>query len=432
MKKAIIKPAVLGGEVHIPPSKSICHRAIISACLARGLSRISNVILSEDITSTIEGMRSLGVPVRVFDHDREKHTANLMIEGQAKLRVTNSVINCGESGSTLRFLIPLASLTSEEVTFIGRGKLAERPLGPYFEIFKEQGIFYKTSGGLLPLTLNGQIKPGVFKLRGNISSQFISGLMFLLPLLERDSKIIITTEMESKGYVDLTVDVLHKFGITICNHEYKEFLIGGKQCYLNRDIKIEGDYSQAAFWMAAGILGSGIVCHGLNPFSLQGDKAIIDIIQDMGGDIRIKPEGLEVRNSCPKGTVIDASQCPDLVPVLAVLGALSRGTTRIVNAERLRLKESDRLKAICTELNKLGAQVQENGDGLLITGVEELSGGTVDSWNDHRIAMALAVASQRCTGPLAITGSNAVNKSYPHFWDDFKKLGGEIIERSMG
>lgn len=432
MKKVRIRPAVLQGEVHIPPSKSICHRAIISACLARGLSQISNVILSEDITSTVEGMRSLGVSVRVVDYDGEKYTAGLMIEGQAKLKVTNPFINCGESGSTLRFLIPLAGLTGEEITFTGRGKLAERPLGPYFEIFKEQGIYHKTSGGSLPLTVNGQIRPGVFKLRGDISSQFISGLMFLLPLLEGDSEIIVTTEMESKGYVDLTVDVLDKFGITIRNHEYKKFLIEGKQCYENRDFQIEGDYSQAAFWMAAGILGSGIACHGLNSFSLQGDKAVIAIIQDMGGDIRIKPESVEVRNSRLKGTVIDASQCPDLVPVLAVLGALSRGTTRIVNAGRLRLKESDRLKAISTELNKLGAQVRETGDGLLITGVEELSGGTVDSWNDHRIAMALAVASQRCTGPLTITGSDAVNKSYPHFWNDFEKLGGKINERSLG
>jgi len=432
LQKVQITPTVLKGKVMIPPSKSVSHRAIISAGLAEGISRVSNVILSEDIISTMKGMESLGVAVQVLGSVEEGKPVTLEIKGNPNLRIVNNTINCRESGSTLRFLIPLAALVDGEVTFTGQGKLVERPLDAYYEIFQEQGINYKNTEGLLPLTVHGRMKSGIFKLKGNVSSQFITGLMFVLPLLEGDSKIIITTEMESKGYIDLTIDVLEKFGVTIQNNNYREFLVKGNQRYINRDYRIEGDYSQAAFWIVAGTIGENITSLGLNDSSLQGDKAILEITKAMGGDWEVTAEGVEARRVETKGTTIDASQCPDLVPVLAVLGALSKGTTKIINAERLRIKESDRLKAISTELNKLGAKVSELTDGLVIEGVDELTGGTVDSWNDHRIAMAMAVASLRCAGTVTITGSDAVNKSYPHFWKDFMKLGGKVDERSMG
>lgn len=432
MHKLQITPTVLNGKVMIPTSKSVSHRAIIAAGLAKGISRISNVILSEDIVSTMTGMEALGVSIKVMDSIEEGEPVTLEVQGNPNLRIVNHTIDCRESGSTLRFLIPLACLSEGEVTFTGQGKLVERPLDAYYEIFQEQGLYYQNTEGFLPLTVHGSMKPGIFKLKGNVSSQFITGLMFSLPLLKGDSKIIITTEMESKGYVDLTIDVLKKFGVTIQNNNYREFLVTGNQRYTNRDYEIEGDYSQAAFWIVAGIIGENITSLGLNSHSLQGDKAILEITKAMGADLRITAEEVEARGTRTRGTVIDASQCPDLVPVLAVLGALSKGTTKIINAERLRIKESDRLKAISTELNKLGAKITELPDGLLIEGVEELTGGTVDSWNDHRIAMAMAVASQRSSGALTITGSNAVNKSYPHFWKDFIKLGGKIDERSMG
>jgi len=432
LKLVQITPTILKGKVMIPPSKSVSHRAVISASLAEGISRISNVILSEDIMSTMDGMESLGVSVEVLDSVEESKPVTLEIQGNPNLKIVNETINCRESGSTLRFLIPLAGSTGSEVTFTGQGKLVERPLDAYYEVFKEQGIYYKNNKGFLPLTVRGSIKPGTFKLKGNVSSQFITGLMFILPLLEVDSKIIITTEMESKGYVDLTMDVLAQFGVTIQNNNYKEFSVKGNQQYSNRDYKIEGDYSQAAFWMVAGTIGDTITSLGLNSNSLQGDKAILEIMRAMGVDWRITSEGIETKRARTKGTIIDASQCPDLVPILAVLGALSEGTTKIINAERLRIKESDRLKAISTELNKLGAKIRELDDGLLIEGVQELTGGIVDSWNDHRIAMAMAIASLRCTGSVTVTGSDAVNKSYPHFWKDFIGLGGKIDERNMG
>ena len=426
MKEVRIQPSILSGKVKIPPSKSVSHRAVISAALAGGTSRISNVILSQDILATIEGMRSLGVTVEVQDGENKGKPVTLIIHGKHDLEINNKTIDCRESGSTLRFLIPVAGLAGGEVTFTGEGKLVERPLDSYYKIFEEQGIHYRTTDGYLPLTVRGSLKPGKFKLEGNISSQFITGLLFTLPLLQGDSNIIITTEMESKGYIDLTMDVMDQFGVKILNNDYKEFLINGNQRYTPKDYKIEGDYSQAAFWITAGIIGETITVLDLNPRSLQGDKAILDIVKAMGSDLRFTTEGVEARRSRTKSTVIDASQCPDLVPILAVLGALSEGTTRIIKAERLRIKESDRLKAISTELNKLGAKVRELSDGLEIEGVQELSGGTVDSWNDHRIAMAMAVASMRCSGPVTITGSDAVNKSYPHFWQDFSELGGKV------
>lgn len=427
-----IYPNNLSGQIKIPPSKSLSHRAIICAGLSHGKCDIDNLIFSDDIKATLEGMRSFGVKVEKIETDSKANTSTITINGEKELDLLNNNIDCKESGSTLRFLIPFAGLLKEKVTFTGRGKLVERPLDTYYRIFDEQNIEYKNDNGKLPLEVKGVLKPGTFKVEGNISSQFITGLMFVLPLLKGDSKIVITTELESKGYVDLTLDILKQFNIEIENNNYKEFYIKGNQKYISRNYRVEGDFSQVAFWIVAGILGSSIKCKDLRTDSLQGDRAILEIVQRMGGDLQVNEDFITINESKTKGTVIDASQCPDIVPVLAVLGALSDGVTRIINAERLRIKESDRLKAIATELNKLGANVKELEDGLIIEGKEKLRGGTVDSWNDHRIAMALAIASIKCTEPLIITGSEAVRKSYPDFWKDFKSLGGKIDEQYVG
>lgn len=420
-----IIPSSLKGEINIPPSKSLAHRAVICAGLSEGVSNISNIIYSQDIKATIEGMKSLGVEI-------ENYIDNLSIKGKAYPILIKDTIDCIESGSTLRFLIPIALLTGEEIIFQGRGKLVSRPLNVYYDIFEKQGIEYKTSNGELPLKVKGKLKSGEFFVKGNISSQFITGLMFTLPLLEGDSKIIMTTELESKGYVDLTIDCLKKFGIEVENNDYKEFYIKGNQKYKAMDYRVEGDFSQAAFWIVAGMLGKEIRCKDLNINSLQGDKVILDIAKEMGGKIEVRDDSIDVKQSTTKGITIDASECPDLVPILSVLGAVSEGTTKIINAERVRIKECDRLKAMATELNKIGAEVEELKDGLVIKGKKVLKGGVVDSWNDHRIAMAMAVASIKCENELIITNSRAVNKSYPHFWEDFEKLGGAVYEWSMG
>lgn len=420
-----IIPSPLKGDIKIPPSKSLAHRAVICAGLSEGISNIDNIIFSEDIKATTMGMESFGIEVNRKDE-------SININGKSKLSLVNSIINCNESGSTLRFLIPLALLTGEEINFEGRGKLVSRPLDVYYEMFKNQNIHYENNNGQLPLKVKGALKPGTFYVKGNISSQFITGLMFALPLLEGDSKIIVTTELESKGYVDLTIDCMESFGVKIENKNYKEFYIKGNQKYINRDYRVEGDFSQAAFWIIAGILGANIKCKDLNLNSLQGDRIILDIVKEMGANIKISEDTIEVCESQTKGIVIDASECPDLVPILSVLGALSEGTTKIINAERVRIKECDRLKAMQTELSKVGADIEETKDGLIIRGKSSLKGGTVDSWNDHRIAMAMAVASIKCQEPIIITNSNAVTKSYPEFWKDFKMLGGNIDEWSVG
>lgn len=425
MLEVTIYPGKLAGEINIPPSKSMGHRAVICAGLAEGTSNINNIGLSQDIEATCEAMRCLGIKT-------EMHGTSLRIEGIGKPVLKKRDINCRESGSTLRFIIPIAALTGSGVVFHGEGRLVERSLEPYYRIFEEQGIKYETDHGRLPLRMEGSLLPGEFSLAGNISSQFISGLMFALPLLGGDSRITVLGELESRPYIDMTRQVLEDFSISIDSRGCSEYTIKGKQSYKAADYTVEGDFSQAAFWLAAGALGSEVFCKGLSTNSLQGDKAILGIIESMGGKLVYDEGKVKALPSHTTGARIDASQCPDLVPVLAVLGALSEGRTEIINAERLRLKESDRLKAISDELVKLGADITEMKDGLVINGVRALKGGKVDSWNDHRIAMALAIAATRCEGAVTISNASCVRKSYPDFWEHYKTLEGKIDERNLG
>ncbi|MDD2496712.1 MAG: 3-phosphoshikimate 1-carboxyvinyltransferase [Desulfitobacteriaceae bacterium] len=433
MSTVKILPRRLGGEVLVPPSKSIAHRAVICAGLAEGGSTIYNLAFSQDISATVHGMGVLGAKFQEGDSPGEGFKKALYIFGCGRPVAGGNLIDCRESGSTLRFLIPLALLTKERFTFTGQGKLTTRPLNPYYEIFRRQNIKFSTDVGKLPLILQGQLKPDTFLLEGNISSQFISGLLFALPLLPDDSRVVLLSKLESRGYVELTLNVLNKFGVHVDNRDYQEFIISGKQKYCPTQMKIEGDFSQAAFWLVAATFGSNIRCLGLNKDSLQGDRAIIDIIKMMGGRVEEKEDFIQAFPARTNGMEIDASQHPDLVPIVAVLACLSQGVTRITNAARLRLKESDRLAATAQELGKLGADIREENDGLFIRGVEELPGGAVvDSWKDHRIAMALAVASIKCRSPIFIRNSRVVEKSYPNFWDHFRKLGGSIHGYDLG
>lgn len=421
-----IRPKKLNGEISVPSSKSMCHRAIIAAALSDGESKIGNVIFSDDINATIDAMRTLGASIQKTGDD------SLKIKGGFPKALNDINIDCKESGSTLRFLIPIALVAHTKVMFTGRGKLVSRPLDTYYRIFKEQKIKYSTKDGELPLKIDGQLLAGIYEVEGNISSQFITGLLYALPMLNGDSKIVIINDLESKAYVDLTLDILSKFGVHVINNDYKEFIIKGKQNYSSRDYIVEGDFSQAAFWLVGGILGEEIHSLNIDMDSLQGDKIILDLIKGMYGDIQIDKFDAKTKSSRVKGITIDASQCPDIVPILTVLASIGVGESKIINAARLRIKESDRLKAISTELNKLGADVVELEDGLIINGTSNLKGGVVSSWNDHRIAMALAIASIKCTEEVIITNSDCVNKSYPHFWEDFKALGGDIDEFNMG
>ena len=426
-----INPIKLKGSVKIPPSKSMAHRAVICASLSDGVSKISNLELSDDIIATINAMRSLGAVIT--DKEDCLEVEGIKSKDLLSERDYERVIDCNESGSTLRFLIPIA-LAFEGVTrFVGRGNLGKRPLDTYYEIFDNQGIHYEYKEGILDLIVSGLLKRDEFRVKGNISSQFITGLMFSLPLLDGDSKIIITTELESKGYIDLTLSALKDFGIEVINNDYKEFIIKGNQKYRSRDYRVEGDYSQGAFFLSADALGSEIAILDLKKESLQGDKEVIDILERMGANIKVNENSLTINECNLKSTIIDASQCPDIIPTLSVVAALSEGRTEIINAERLRIKECDRLTDVKEELSKLGAKIEEKKDGLIIDGIKEFE-GDVEVWShkDHRIAMSLAIASTRCKSPIILKDFECVSKSYPNFFEDFKMLGGDFSEWSMG
>ncbi len=418
MDSIVIKPSKLQGTITPPPSKSLSHRAIICAslCSDKGVSIIDNVILSDDIAATIEGMKSLGAEIIIESKDK---TYCLHIKG-SKGHVDYAEIDCNESGSTLRFLIPLALMFADRCTFTGRGKLVERPLDIYYKIFDEMGISYKNDWGKLPLTVKGQLKAGNYNLSGKVSSQFISGLLFALPLLNDESVIRIIDDTESTPYLDLTMHMLKKFNVHVDNINHSKYIVQPNQ-YKSSSYRVESDYSQAAFFLVAKALGNDVESIGLNENSLQGDKEILNIIDRYKDDIIDE-------------IIIDVSQIPDLVPILTVLASLQKGkTTRIINGHRLRIKESDRLNAITREMNKIGAEIEELEDGLLIKGKESLRGNAkVKSWNDHRIAMSLAIAATRCRDEIILEDYQAVNKSYPDFWNDYISLGGVLDGLYLG
>ena len=415
--KAIISKGLLKGTVNVPSSKSLCHRAIIAACLANGKSMIRNVTYSNDILATIEGMKALGATINRYDEYLE-------IIGSNVKRI-NKVIDANESGSTLRFLIPIAATINEDVTFVGKNNLPNRPLDVYFDIFNEQGIKYEYQDKYLPLTISGALHHGVYNVRGDVSSQFITGLLYALPLLNGESVINITTPLESKGYIDLTLDVLKKFGI-IVEKLKKGYKIPGNQKYKPFDYIVEGDFSQAAFYLVADMLGSEVSLKQMKLNSLQGDKKILNDIMDFGGLIYYDNELLSCKRRENKRARINFSQSPDLGPILSVLAALSKGKSKFVDVKRLRIKECDRVSAMEEELTKLGANVYSNYDKMKFVGVDALHGAVVDAHKDHRIAMALAIAGTVCDGDVTILNAECVSKSYPNFFEDFASLGGRV------
>ncbi len=406
MEEINIIPKKLEGEVKIPPSKSMAHRSIICAALAKGVSEITNIDYSNDIIATIKAMESLGAKFTKFDD-------KLIVDGNNTFNLKNSFIDCNESGSTLRFLVPISIVKENKVNVVGRGFLGKRPITTFYDIFDRQGIKYSYKEGVLDLNIEGKLSPDTFKVEGNISSQFISGLLFALPLLDGDSVIEITTNLESKSYLDLTLSMLNTFGIEVVNQDYKKFIIKGNQEYKPNNYEVEGDYSQGAFFYCANFIGNNIDIKGLDENSLQGDKQCVDIITEFLIDNE-------------KEVTIDANNCPDIIPVVTVAASFRKGRTNIINAGRLRIKECDRLNAIATEINKIGGKVQELADSLIIDGVESFTGGAVSSYDDHRIAMSMAIASTKCTEKLIIDNKSCVAKSYPSFWEDFKAIGGDI------
>lgn len=383
-----ITPTKLKGAITPPPSKSQAHRLLIAAYLSGKKDCICNLLESQDIAATTVCMETI-----------------LAARGGEL-----PLLDCGESGSTLRFLIPVALALRGGGIFTGRGRLMERPQEPYFAIFREKGISYEQKDG--KLTVKGELTPGIYTLPGNVSSQFITGLLYALPLLKGDSKIHLTTSLESAGYVDMTLGALGQFGVKVNCDKATSFTIPGNQCYTPCDCAAEADWSQAGFWYAARGVGNTVETVGMNPHSAQGDRALEQwaALLNKEGEV-----------------VLDVSGSPDLVPPIAAWAALREGqVTRLVNASRLRIKESDRLATVTSELCKLGANIEEGHDFLTIRGVPTLTGGAVTSHNDHRIAMMLAIAATRAAGPVTISDAGAVKKSYPGFWEDYAALGGKF------
>jgi len=418
MDRTVISGA-LRGVVNAPPSKSMAHRAILAAALSAGISRIKNIELSEDILSTLGAVRALGAQA-------ELGKDVLTVRG-ARHFAEMPRIDCGESGTTLRLILPLLAVLGGG-TAAGRGRLPVRPIEEYVKIFKRQGIPYERDTAGLPLTIKGKLKSGVFLLSGAISSQFISGLLFALPLLNGDSEIIIEDRLESGGYVDMTIETLALSGIEVKEEEkYRRYAVKGGQTYRSFDCMVEGDWSNAAFFLLAGAAAGDVVVTGLKMDTRQKDKAFLGLLKEMGADIQIDGDRVRVVKSSLYGIRADVSQTPDIAPALAGAMAIAEGESIIAGGARLKIKESDRIAATAAALNAIGAKVAPSEDGMRITGVKRLKGGVSSSYNDHRIAMTLSSLAGICETDVTVVNAQAVDKSYPSFFEVLKTLGGHVV-----
>ena len=434
MKSIIIKPTKLNGTVVAPPSKSIGHRAIICAGLCDGeRTVVENIQLSEDIQATIGAMKAMGAQINEISSQNNLHSFEIVGNTKPKGII---FFDAKDSGSTLRFLLPVALCLSNKVIVSGSSALSKRPLKEYYDLFRENAIEYRVSDLGFPLEVNGSFKANEFVLKGNVSSQFVSGMLLSFPIMKTaNSKVLrLDSKLESKDYVNLTIDTMRKFGVNTLTDGYKAFKSSEmhyKSC--EDSFFVEGDYSQGAFYLVANAIGNTVEVQGLNPKSLQGDKKINSIIQVLTGNgTEQEKAGVVVRNG-ESYFVLDVSNIPDLIPIICVLASvLPKTNVKLVNGARARLKESDRLHTTTEALNKLGADLTEFEDGIIIRGNEKLKGGaTVASFNDHRIAMAVAIASTVCEEEIILEDCDAVNKSYPTFWEDFAALGGNY-EFNMG
>ena len=412
-----IRPGQRSGRVKIPASKSQAHRLLICAALGQGETLIQCDGLSADITATMACLNALGADIR----QTEAGCLRVRPIGQTPAGLCH--LYCGESGSTLRFLLPVCGALGAEAVFHMEGRLPQRPLAPLDAELTAHGMSLRQENDLL--YCSGQLRSGDYALPGNVSSQYISGLLLALPLLAGDSCLNVTGNVESEAYITMTEDALALAGIRLEKAGWRYHIPGSQRGILPEALQVEGDFSNAAFFLCMGALSdAGLVIDGLNPASHQGDRAVLDILRAFGAVVEQRSGSFAVRKGQLHGITIDAQPIPDLIPVLSVVAALAQGETKIINAGRLRLKESDRLQSTTALLTALGADIQELEEGLVIHGRESLSGGSVDSCGDHRIAMAAATAACGCTEEIFLSCSQAVGKSYPRFWDDFASLTG--------
>jgi 3-phosphoshikimate 1-carboxyvinyltransferase len=423
MEVTVRNTETLEGVVSAPPSKAYTHRMVIAASLSNGISRIHNPLVSDDTQATLEAVKALGATT-------ELNKNCWTINGTEQPLTPSQPIDCRESGSTLRFMIPVAALAPGPSTFLFESSFERRPVAPLLESLKELGVesAIQRDGSSVSVG-GGGIRGGKTSIRGDVSSQFISGLLFACPKAEEDTEINVTTKLESKGYVEMTLEVLSKHGIkSTVNPDFSQLQIPANQNFSPCDHAVPGDFSSAAFLLAAAaVTSSKVTVNGLECQTSQGDRAIVDILEKMGASVTIGDNSVEVTGKPLAGVNIDAKDIPDLVPVCAVLACYSEGCSEIFNAKRLRYKESDRLDSISTELQKMGADITVNEDGLTINGGCPLHGTTVDPHNDHRIAMACAVAALGAKGETKIQNVECINKSYPQFFNDLRVLGANVV-----
>ncbi len=419
-----IYPGKLSGTVRVPPSKSVAHRALICASLAEGKSEIRGISGSKDMEATIGCMTALGASVR------RTAPETVEVEGIGSragdgIIGAGAVLDCIESGSTLRFLLPVAAALGAEASFEGRGKLPERPMTPLADEMKKKGVTFLPEGrDHLPFSIRGRLQPGIFEIPGNVSSQYISGLLFALPLLKEESEIRVRGKLESSGYVALTLKMIRDFGVRIEETDFG-FRIPENQSYRAKDIEVEGDYSQAAFWLTAAACGSDLTVTGLREDSSQGDREALGILKRFGAGVAEADGNVTVtKTGSLRAADVNGRDIPDIIPVLSVAAACAEGTSVFSDVSRLRIKECDRLSAMADCLARLGVQTRETEDTLTVTGGMLQGGCSVSGYNDHRIVMSMAVAALCCRQPVVIRGAEAVAKSYPDFFDEFTRLGG--------
>ncbi len=407
------------GSVQIIASKSYAHRLIILAALNDRPVDILCNSTSNDIEATVRCMNALGANITHTEH------GIIHVEPLKSAPKRACELDCGESGSTLRFLLPVVGAFGAKVRFIMHGRLGERPLAPLDTLLTRHGMRIKKKDNVLHCS--GRLRAGEYSIAGNVSSQYVSGLLLALPLLKDNSTLRVTDALESSAYVDITLSALRLANAAVTASDMHHYDIRGKIGYSLKDrCIVEGDWSNAAFFLCMGALSkSGITVLGLNADSRQGDKKIVDILSEMGAEIIMQGDSVTVKRGTLKPVTVDASPIPDLIPAICALAAAAEGNTLITNAARLRLKESDRLASTKNMLASLGVNVTELCDGLIVHGTGHLRGGSIDSCNDHRIAMAAAVAACAADGEVTICNSECVNKSYPTFFEELAALDTE-------
>lgn len=426
MSTAIIRKSSISGTVQAPSSKSVAHRMLLCAALSRSNCTINNISDSDDMVATIGCLQTLGAKITKKGSVVFLDATNF-VSDTAK----HYTLNCKESGTTLRIMIPVCAALGLHVTFVGENRLVSRPLDEYVELLPQHGVTVAKGDASLPFTISGKLCGSDFYISPKVSSQYVTGLIFALSLLENDSTLHLKSELVGSQYVDITTSVMKDFGVNVTKTDNSYIVIGSQKYTVNESLSVEGDWSQAAFFLCCGAIGADITVTNLNLNSTQGDKKIIEYLKAFGADVSISDNSVRVRKSVLKATDIDATDTPDLVPILSVLASFCTGQTNIYGVNRLKFKESDRLLSTSKMINSLGSNATYTDDCMTINGTNKLIGGTVDGYNDHRIVMSSAIAGAFCTSDTTITDANAVNKSYTNFFDDYKSLGG-ICDVIMG